>query len=133
LYEREGHEKVLARHQQLAGAVQAAVGVWSTAGVLDFVCQVPAARSVSVTSIAVKGADPDVIRRVVRESYNVSIASGLGPFRGRVFRIGHLGDLSAPMVLGCLAGVEGGLRALGVPIGDGAIEAATRALGSAKL
>jgi alanine-glyoxylate transaminase/serine-glyoxylate transaminase/serine-pyruvate transaminase len=133
LFEREGHEQVLARHRQLAGAVQAAVGVWSTAGVLDFVCQVPAARSVSVTSIAVKGADPDEIRRVVRESYNVSIASGLGPFRGRVFRIGHLGDLSAPMVLGCLAGVEAGLRALSIPIGDGAIEAATRALGSAKL
>jgi len=133
LLEREGHEQVLARHRQLASAVQAAVQSWSAAGVLDFVCKVPSARSVSVTSIAVRGADPDEIRRVVRESFNVSIASGLGPFRGRVFRIGHLGDLSVPMVLGCLAGVEAGLRALQVPIGDGALDAATRALGSAKL
>lgn len=133
LIEKEGLDCVLARHRRYASAVQAAVQVWSEAGVLSFVSRVPEARSVSVTTIGVSGADPDEIRRVVRESFNVSIASGLGPFRGRVFRIGHLGDLSEPMILGCLAGVEGGLRALKVPIGDGALAAATEILGSAKL
>ena len=62
------------------------------------------------------------------KQFNVSLAGGLGPFFGRVFRIGHLGDLSAPMVLGCLSAVEGTLRALNVPIGSGAIEAALKAL-----
>ncbi len=128
LLHREGLDNVLARHRQFANAVHAAVQVWSAGGHLRFVCQAPPARSVSVTSIEVDGVHPDMIRQVAREKFNVSLAGGLGPFFGRVFRIGHLGDLSAPMVLGCLSAVEGTLRTLNVPIGSGAIEAALKAL-----
>jgi len=128
LIEQEGLEQVLARHRQLARAVHAAVQAWAQAGALGFVCQVPHARSVSVTAVTVNGASPDEIRRLARERFNVSIAGGLGPFAGRVFRIGHLGDLNAPMILGCLAGVEAALRELKVPIGSGALEAAIEAL-----
>lgn len=125
LIEREGYANVLARHVRLSSAVQAAVECWSQAGALSFVCQVPAARSVSVTSIrTAAGVSPDELRRVARETFNVSIAGGLGPFTGKAFRIGHLGDLSAPMIMGCLAGVEGSLRVLKVPIGEGALHAA---------
>lgn len=130
LLETEGLDQVLARHRRFATAVQRAVQAWSVGGDIGFVCQVPEARSVSVTSITVKGVDPEDIRRVAREQFNVAIAGGLGPFMGRVFRIGHLGDLSAPMVLGCLSGVEGTLRALQVRIGDGALDAALEALSS---
>lgn len=128
LLETEGLDQVLARHHRFATAVQRAVQAWSVGGDIGFVCQVPEARSVSVTSITVKGVDPENIRRVAREQFNVAIAGGLGPFTGRVFRIGHLGDLSAPMVMGCLSGVEGTLRALQVRIGDGALDAALEAL-----
>jgi len=129
LIESEGITNVFARHRRLSQAVQAAVEVWSQGQALGFVCQVPHARSVSVTSITVKGYQPEKIREVAREHYNVAIAGGLGPFSGRVFRIGHLGDLSAPMVLGALAGVQAALRELHVPIGDGALDAALEAMG----
>jgi len=93
------------------------------------VCQVPSARSVSVTAIQIApGIVPDEIRRVAREIFNVSVAGGLGPFAGRAFRIGHLGDLSAPMIMGCLAAVEGALKVLNIPIGDAALSAAIERL-----
>jgi alanine-glyoxylate transaminase / serine-glyoxylate transaminase / serine-pyruvate transaminase len=129
LIQAEGITNVFARHRRLASAVQAAVHCWSQAQALGFVCQVPEARSVSVTSITVKGFHPERIREIAREHYNVAVAGGLGPFSGRVFRIGHLGDLSTPMVLGALAGVQAALLELGVPIGDGALDAALEAMG----
>lgn len=114
----EGHEAVFARHRRLAMAVQTAVAEWSRGGALGFFCQLPEARSVSVTTIApAPGIDPEAIRRVARERYQVAVAGGLGPLIGRVFRIGHLGDLNEAMILGCLAGVEAALLDCGVPIG----------------
>lgn len=129
LIDREGLANVQARHRRFAGAVQAAVERWSEGEAIGFLSQVPEARSVSVTTIMVKGHDPEEIRRVARQRYNVAVAGGLGPFTGRAFRIGHLGDLSAPMVLGALAGVEAALRELRVPIGEGALNAAVAAIG----
>ena len=61
--------------------------------------------------------DPVALRALAGERGPVSNAGGLGPLAGRVFRIGHLGDLNAPMILGALAGVEGALLASGIPIG----------------
>ena len=124
LIRREGLDHVLARHRLFANAVHAAVDAWSQKGRMRYVCQVPPARSVSVTSIEVDGVDCEMIRQVARQRYNVALAGGLGPFYGRVFRIGHLGDLSPPMVLGCLAAVEGTLQSLNVPIGSGGLDAA---------
>ncbi len=115
---REGLSAVQARHRLLAGAVQAAVQDWSTGGAIGFVCVPPAARSVSVTAIrTAPGIDPELIRSVARERFQVALAGGLGPLHGRAFRIGHLGDLNAPMVLGALAGVEATLLALHIPYG----------------
>ncbi len=114
----EGIAAVHQRHRLLSSAVHAAVAAWSEEGALDFFCKVPAARSVSVTAVAVReGIDPEALRALARERFQVSIAGGLGPLAGRVFRIGHLGDLNAPMILGALAGVEAALLASGIPIG----------------
>jgi alanine-glyoxylate transaminase/serine-glyoxylate transaminase/serine-pyruvate transaminase len=127
LIEREGLDAVHARHRRLAGAVHAAVECWATAGALRFHCRVPAARSASVTAIEVapdRGIDPEQIRTVARERFQVAIAGGLGPLAGRVFRIGHLGDMNEATILGALAGVEAAFKVLGVPHGPGALEAA---------
>ena len=122
LLEVEGRDAVFARHRRLADAVQVAVTEWSQGGGLRFFCQVPEARSVSVTTIATApGIDPEAIRRVARERYQVAVAGGLGPLTGRVFRIGHLGDLNEAMILGCLAGVEAALIDQNVPIGRQAL------------
>ena len=125
----EGIDRVHARHRQLAAAVQAAVQAWSSAGALDFFCTVPDARSVSVTTIrTASGVDPDALRSAARERFQVSVAGGLGPLAGRAFRIGHLGDLNAPMVLGALAGVEAAMLSLGIPFGRDGVQRAVEAL-----
>lgn len=116
----EGLEAVWLRHEQLAGAVHAAVEGWREGGALDFLAQDPASRSRSVTTISVaQGIDVDALRSVARERFQVAIAGGLGPLTGRAFRIGHLGDCNAAMILGAIAGVEAALVTLGVPVGAG--------------
>ena len=125
----EGLANVHARHARLARAVHAAVEGWSEGGALALFTKEPQARSVSVTAIEVAaGIDPEALRALTRERFQVAIAGGLGPLSGRVFRIGHLGDVNEAMVLGCLAGVEAGLRSLGVACGSGGVEAAIAAL-----
>ena len=131
LIELEGLAQVHARHGRLAAAAQAAVGRWGEGGALRLFTRVPAARSVSVTAIEVgPGIDPEAIREVARERFQVAVAGGLGPLGGRVFRIGHLGDMNEAMILGCLAGVEAALNACGVGHARGGVEAAIDALGA---
>lgn len=111
LIEAEGLDAVLARHRRLAGAVQAAVEAWGEGFTLF--AREPAARSVSVTTVATPpGVDPEAIRRCARERFQVAVAGGLGPLAGRVFRIGHLGDMNEAQILGCLAGVEAAMQVL---------------------
>lgn len=118
LIEAEGLAAVLARHRRLAAAVQAAVLQWGHG--FRLFAQVPAARSVSVTTIATpEGVDPEAIRRVAREHFQVAVAGGLGPLAGRVFRIGHLGDINEAQILGCLGGVEAAMLSLGLRFNSG--------------
>ena len=133
LIDAEGLGNVHARHARLAGAVQAAVTRWSEGGALRFFTRVPAARSVSVTAIEVAtGIDPEELRQVARERFQVAVAGGLGPLHGRVFRIGHLGDMNEAMILGCLAGVEAAMRFQSVRYGSGGMDAAIEALASSQ-
>jgi alanine-glyoxylate transaminase/serine-glyoxylate transaminase/serine-pyruvate transaminase len=82
-----------------------------------------------VTAIEVKGGiDPEALRTVARERFQVAIAGGLGPLQGRVFRIGHLGDMNEAMILGCLAGVEAALQAQGIAHGARGVHAAIASL-----
>jgi alanine-glyoxylate transaminase/serine-glyoxylate transaminase/serine-pyruvate transaminase len=132
LIEREGLEAVWARHASLARAVQAAVERWSSEGALQLHCRVREARSTSVTTIEVReGIDPEALRSVARERFQVAFAGGLGPFQGRAFRIGHLGDLNAAMILGCLGGVEAALTAQGIPFGRDGVARAVASLAEA--
>jgi len=120
---------VIARHALLARAVHAAVESWSSEGALQFHCCVPEARSASVTTIEVRdGIDVEALRSVARERFQVAFAGGLGPFQGKAFRIGHLGDLNPAMILGCLAGVEAAMLAQGVPHGAGGVSRAAALL-----
>lgn len=126
----EGVGAVIARHALLARAVHAAVECWSREGAVMFHCRVPAARSVSVTTIETRaGIDPEAMRTVARERFQVAIAGGLGPQSGRAFRIGHLGSLNSAMILGCLAGVEAAMHVQKIPYGRGGMDAAITSLG----
>lgn len=121
----EGLPAIFRRHRRLAGAVHRAVEVWGEAGALSFNAAVPGERSVSVTAIRTgEGIDADRIRSHARETLGVSVAGGLGALSGHAFRIGHLGDLNEPMILGCLAALEVAFIELGVPHGAGGVRAA---------
>ena len=121
----EGLDNVHKRHFRLSRAVHAAVERWGEGGSMRLFTRVPEARSVSVTAIEVAaGIDPEALRTVARERFQVAVAGGLGPLHGRVFRIGHLGDMNEAMMLGCLAGVEAALGVQGIAHGAHGVEAA---------
>jgi alanine-glyoxylate transaminase/serine-glyoxylate transaminase/serine-pyruvate transaminase len=129
LIEREGLDAVIARHASLARAVRAAVECWASEGALKLHCRVPEARSTSVTTIEVReGIDIDAMRTVARERFQVAFAGALGPLSGKAFRIGHLGDLNAAMILGCLAGVEAAMQVQGIPYGRDGVARAVASL-----
>ena len=128
----EGLDNVHARHFRLSRAVHAAVERWGEGGSMRLFTRVPEARSVSVTAIELAaGIDPEALRAVARERFQVAVAGGLGPLHGRVFRIGHLGDMNEAMILGCLAGVEAALGVQGVAHGKHGVEAAIASLTAA--
>jgi alanine-glyoxylate transaminase/serine-glyoxylate transaminase/serine-pyruvate transaminase len=53
-----------------------------------------------------EGVDADAFRENVRARFNVVLGNGLGKLAGRVFRIGHLGDVNEPMLIGALSAIE---------------------------
>ena len=125
LIEEEGIENVIARHAYLAEGVRRAVRVWSGNDGPQLFCVNPARYSDSVTALWMPdGYDAEAVRRTARHRYNVSLGGGLGKLGGRVFRIGHMGDLNEPMILGALTAVEMSLRVAGIPHGRGGVEAA---------
>ncbi len=125
----EGLENVFARHRRLAGAVRAAVQHWSGNNGPQLFCLNPARYSDSVTAIMMpEGFNADDLRGVALKRFNVSLGGGLGPLGGKVFRIGHLGDLNEPMILGTLSTVELAMKVAGIPHTPGGVDAAIAAL-----
>jgi alanine-glyoxylate transaminase/serine-glyoxylate transaminase/serine-pyruvate transaminase len=121
----EGLDAVFARHQRLAEAVRSAIAIWSRGNALSFNATNPAERSNGVTTIRV--AEPyngDDVRITCREHYDLSLGAGLGELSGQAFRIGHMGYLNEPMVLGALASVEAALAVCKVPFERGGVDAA---------
>ena len=129
----EGLDAMFARHRRLARAVHAAVEVWGQAGALEFNAVNPAERADSVTTVRVAdGIDADRVRLLARDGLDVSLGGGLGPLEGKAFRIGHMGWVNEPMVLGALGVVEMALKACGVPYGKGGVTAAVDSLAAAR-
>ena len=125
LLEEEGLDNVIARHTRLGEATRRAVRVWAGNNGPALFCLSPDRMSDSVTAVLMpEGFNGDALRKTVRERFNVSLGGGLGRLGGKIFRIGHLGDLNEPMLLGALAAVEMGMRIEGVPHGRGGVEAA---------
>jgi alanine-glyoxylate transaminase/serine-glyoxylate transaminase/serine-pyruvate transaminase len=125
MIEEEGLEAIYRRHFHLAEAVRRAVDVWAEGGALEIHALHPAERSNGVTAIrTAEGIDPVELRLLVRQMMRTSVAGGLGQLRGRAFRIGHLGDLNEPMILGSLAAVETSLEMLDIAHQKGGVTAA---------
>lgn len=117
----EGLPAVFARHERHAETTRRAVRAWG----LEVLCADEREYSGSLTAILMpEGHDADEVRRIVLERFDMSLGTGLGKLRGRVFRIGHLGHFNDLMLAGTLCGVELGLALAGVPINRGGIDEA---------
>jgi len=117
----EGLENVFARHKRHADATRLAVEAWG----LEILAKNPIERSDSITAILVpEGSDADSLRKIIYDNYDMSLGTGLNKVKGKVFRIGHMGDFNDLMLAGTLAGVEMGLKQSGIPFKSGGIMAA---------
>ncbi|MBI2458375.1 MAG: aminotransferase class V-fold PLP-dependent enzyme, partial [candidate division NC10 bacterium] len=106
----EGLANVFARHARHAGATRLAVKAWG----LQVVCLNPEEYSSSLTAVMLPdGHDADALRKVILERFDMSLGTGLGKLKGKISRIGHLGDFNDLMLAGTLSGVEMGLALAG--------------------
>ena len=70
------------------------------------------------------GVDADALRKLIHQRFDLSLGTGLGRAKGRMFRIGHLGDSNDLTLLGTLAGCEMGLKLGGVKLAGSGVQAA---------
>ena len=123
----EGLDNVFARHERHAEATRRAVKAWG----LEILCRDPKYYSPVVTTVLMpEGYNADAFRKVVLETFNMSLGTGLSKVAGKVFRIGHLGDTNDLTIMGALSGVEMGLAVAGIPHKKGGLQAAMEYLAS---
>jgi alanine-glyoxylate transaminase/serine-glyoxylate transaminase/serine-pyruvate transaminase len=134
----EGIENTWQRHESIAHSVWAAINVWGEQG--NFECNIADVkqRSKAVTTINTPQGIAQKLQQVCHEHFGVILGVGLNPdpkggLQDNVFRIGHMGHLNPPMILGTLGVIEAGLEYLNVQRGRGAVDAAAAVLaGSAR-
>lgn len=125
MLQEEGLANVFARHLRHAETTRRAVRAWD----LEILCANPAEYSPALTAVMMPpGHDADNLRRVILDHFDMSLGMGLAKLQGKVFRIGHLGDLNDLTLMGTLAGVEMGLDVAGVPHRKGGAAAAMQHL-----
>lgn len=114
----EGLENVFARHHRLAEATRRAVKAWG----LEILCLNPEEYSNSLTAVLMpNGYNADELRELILKKFNMSLGTGLGKLKGKIFRIGHLGDFNELMLAGTLSGIEMGLALAKVPFSKGGV------------
>jgi alanine-glyoxylate transaminase/serine-glyoxylate transaminase/serine-pyruvate transaminase len=130
MLEEEGLEAVFQRHGRLAEATREAVRVWGDGGKgPQLFCQSDDRLSNSVTAVMMpEGVSSDPMRKAAIDRFNLSLGGGLGTLMGKMFRIGHMGDLNEPMLLGALATTELAMKVSGVPFTPGGVDAAVKSL-----
>ncbi|OUT47868.1 MAG: serine--glyoxylate aminotransferase [Rhodospirillaceae bacterium TMED8] len=117
----EGLANVFARHNRHAEATRQAVQAWG----MEILCNNPNEFSSVLTAVVVPdNIDADYLRSVILNNFDMSLGTGLGKMKGKIFRIGHLGDFNDLALIGTLAGVEMGLSLAQVPYQKGGVERA---------
>ncbi len=117
----EGLDNVFARHQRHGEATRRAVNTWG----LEILVQDPSVYSPVLTAVLMpEGHNADAFRDVVLKNFDMSLGTGLSKVAGKVFRIGHLGDINDLTLVGALSGVEMSLGLAGVPHSKGGVQAA---------
>ena len=117
----EGLDNVFARHARWAEGVRSAVTAWG----LPIQCADPNVYSPVLTGVITPaGVDADAVRRLIHQRFDMSLGTGLGKLKGRMFRIGHLGDSNDLTLLATLAGCEMGLKLSGVKLAGSGVQVA---------
>jgi alanine-glyoxylate transaminase/serine-glyoxylate transaminase/serine-pyruvate transaminase len=117
----EGLDQVFARHLRWGAAVRAAINAWG----LPIQCADPDAYSPAVTGVITPpGVNADALRKLIHERFDMSLGTGLGKLKGRMFRIGHLGNSNDLTLLACVAGCEMGLKLTQIPVRASGVQAA---------
>ena len=121
MIQEEGLDNVLARHQRWAAGVRAAVRAWG----LQIQCADDALHSPVLTGVVLpQGVDADALRKTILQRFDLSLGMGLGKLKGRMFRIGHLGDSNDLTLVAAIAGCEMGLKLGGVKLAGSGVQAA---------
>jgi alanine-glyoxylate transaminase / serine-glyoxylate transaminase / serine-pyruvate transaminase len=117
----EGLDNVFARHARWAEGVRSAVTAWG----LPIQCADASVYSPVLTGVITpEGVDADAVRKLIHRRFDMSLGTGLGKLKGRMFRIGHLGDSNDLTLLATLAGCEMGLKLSGVKLAGSGVQAA---------
>ncbi|MGB3408737.1 MAG: aminotransferase class V-fold PLP-dependent enzyme [Jannaschia sp.] len=132
----EGIETVWARHATLARALWAAFEAWEAPGGIELNVRDRADRSHAVTAVRLPRYGTR-LRDWCEQRFGLTLGIGIGmaplgtPEWDGFFRVGHMGHLSGHVMMGTLGGIDAGLKAIGVPHGSGALEAASRVMAEA--
>lgn len=117
----QGLPAVFERHQRWGEGVRTAVRAWG----LPTQCADERVHSPVLTGVITpQGVDADALRKLIHERFDLSLGAGLGKLKGRMFRIGHLGDCNDLTLMAALTGVEMGLKLAGVPLAGSGVLAA---------
>jgi alanine-glyoxylate transaminase / serine-glyoxylate transaminase / serine-pyruvate transaminase len=116
----QGLDQVFARHQRWAQGVRNAVKAWG----LQIQCADAAVYSPVLTGVMVPdGIDADAVRKLIYERFDCSLGTGLGKVKGKMFRIGHLGDVNDLTLIAAVAACEMGLKLAGVKLAGSGVQA----------
>jgi alanine-glyoxylate transaminase/serine-glyoxylate transaminase/serine-pyruvate transaminase len=126
----EGLENIFTRHYRFGEATRRAVRAWG----LELLCTNPNEYSNSLTAVLMPdGYNADELRGLILKRFNMSLGTGLGKLKGKIFRIGHLGDFNELMLAGTLSGIEMGLALAKVPFSKGGVTEALHYLSAQSL
>ena len=130
LVREEGVENAWARHATLARALHAAFEAWEAPGGVELNVHDPAHRSHAVTAVRLPERGT-ALRDWVEGEIGLTLGIGLGmaplgdPAWHGFLRVGHMGHVSGHAMMGTLGGIDAALKALDIPHGGGALEAAS--------
>ena len=134
LLREEGLEAAWARHAKLSRAVWAAFAAWGQGTSIRLTILDPRDRSHSVTAASMDAPHATRLSQWTEKNAGVTLGIGLGmvepsdPDYHGFFRVAHMGHVNAHMTLGLLGVIDAGLKALLIPHGKGAIEAASEVI-----